>query len=93
MNKLGMLTLSALLGTILASSEGFAHKRHSAVQLDQRDHYRSYMHGYVDGYRRAQVLYLSHARNHVRRKVVRLAPGPSYFRGQLDPWWYGHYDK
>jgi hypothetical protein len=92
MTKLGMLTLSALLGTILASGDAFAHKRHASILSDQRDHYRGYLHGYVDGYRRAQALYFTHARKHVRRKVVRLAPGPNYYYGQIDPWWRGHLD-
>jgi hypothetical protein len=85
MTKLPLLIaagLSALLFATPADAHHHARASHKAA--------RAYVHGYVEGYARATADYRAHARFHVRRKVVRLAPGPSYYHGQIDPWWRRH---
>ncbi len=101
--KTAMLAASALLLLTTSASQSMADHRHcgfihacksspaAKAQMKKRHiAARAYMHGFVDGYRRANEIYVSHARLHVRRKVVRLAPGANYYDGQIDPWWRNH---
>jgi hypothetical protein len=83
MNRLARLTAMALLALTFGASGGMAHAGRDGL-------HRAYVHGYVDGYARAQKEFYAHARNHVRRKVVRLQPGRSGYRGQIDPFYRDH---
>ncbi len=91
MKTFAALAASALTAMTVLMVSGAPVQAHKVRPHHGHTIHHAYVHGYVDGYARAQKQFYDHARKHVRRKVVRLSPGRSWYRGQIDPYYAGYH--